>query len=337
MPATIRDVAKRAEVSISTVSRVINNENNVKDATVARVRKAIDECNYIPNAVAQNLKTDSTKIIGFVVSDISNGFYMIMAKVIESILHEKGYAVILCGTDDDPQKERSLIMRLQSMRVDGFIINTTENNNELISNISRTKPVVLVERSTDDLGFEGSYVGSDNHQGIKLLTEYLISNNHRKIGFINCNRFSTGKNRFAGFKHTMEAAGLSVDGNYPYIYNSPFFFAEEGWKACNNLMSLPEPPTALLVANNTLGIGTLKYLNSHGFSVPDDVSVAVLGSIDNSDLFAVNLTYINQNPYAIGEKAVKSIIDKIESPLTRGRDVIFGSTLIEGKSVKFAE
>lgn len=332
---TIRSVAKQAGVSVATVSRVINQAPGVRPKTVKKVNEAIAATNYIPNSVARNLKTDATKTIGFLISNISNSHFTSMAKTIESFMREKDYSIIVCSTDDDPDIELSYIHRLLGLRVDGLILNTTGQNSAYITELSHILPMVLVDRSISTPSFTGDFVGSNNFDGIQTLTKHLIKNGHRKIGIITSNlQVSTGQERLAGFQAAMQTIGIKADSDYIYRYDSNYFNEESGIDGCQYLMSLQDPPTAIVVTNNAMAIGAYKYLLAKGISVPGDVSVVSYGNISNSELFRTEPTYVTLNPVFMGEKAAKLLLSRIENPELSNREVIFEPLFIENNSTR---
>ena len=334
MAATIRDVARLAGVSTSTVSRALNAPSCVKHQTLSRIMKAVQECHYVPNTFARNLKTNSSKTIGLLISDISNSHFTSMAKAIETILRENGFSMIVCSTDENPQQELDYLHHMLSSQVDGLILNTTNFNNDQIVEFSSRLPVVLIERNIEEPGFRGDYIGSNNQEGMKEMTQYLLRNGHRKIGLINCEtQVSTGRERLQGFVNAMRAAGISAGTDYPYLFDCASFSVENGYTGCAHLMTMEDRPTALLVTNNTLTIGVLKYLRSHQVSVPKDISVMSYGNIEHSDLFCVDLGHAALSPAQIGEKAAGGILSRIEKPNLRNREVIFEPVLMTGQSV----
>ena len=334
MASTIRDVARLAQVSVSTVSRVLNDEGNVKKETVVRVKSAIDECHYVPNTFARNLKSNSSKTVGLLISDISNSHFTSMAKVIETILRENGFNMIICSTDENKEQELNYLNHMLSSRVDGLILNTTNLNNASIVEFSARLPVVLIERSIDSTAFRGDYIGSNNREGIRMLTQSLIDQGHRKIGIINCeSHVSTGRERLAGFVDAMRTIGITVNKQYPYLYDCTTFNIDNGFLGCRYFMQLPQPPTALVVTNNTLALGALKYLRINNFRIPEDISILTYGNIENSDLFFVDLGHATLNPYLIGEKAAKCILSRIAQPSLGNREVIFEPTFLANHSV----
>lgn len=333
--ATIKDVARAAGVSVATVSRVINNLGVVRKSTEDRVRKAIEETNYIPNAAATGLKTNSSKMIGFLISNIMNPHFTIMAKVIERTLRQRGYSLIVSSTDDDPAKEIHMLQCLQGLNVDGIILNTTGCNDEFVADLSTRIPMVLVDRSIRCPELIGDFVGSNGFDGVRALTEHLISRGHTRIGIITSNlSTSTGRERLEGFSAAMRSIGVTVDEKYPLRYSGEHFNEDDGASGCNYLMNLPEPPTAIVVANNAMVIGAYKYLNLRRIAVPDDVSIVSFGNINNSDLFRVQPTFATLNPSFIGEKAADLLLSRMEQPARGNREVFFEPLLVQGESTR---
>ncbi len=335
MTATIKDVARIANVSISTVSRVINHENNVKPETVQIVQEAIKACNYVPNNFARGLKSHVSRTIGFLVSDISNSYFATMAKRLETILHEKDFNLIICSTYEDRRQEMDYINHLIGHQIDGLILNTTGLNNKEIIKISQNLPIVLVERQLGTPNFHGDYVSSNNFEGIRQLTSVLLNLGHRKIGFINCEGFtSTGQERFKGFQNAMGDIGITIDGSYPYHYSCSSFSVDNGFQACSALMQMEERPTAVIAANNTLAIGTLRYLRLNNIRIPDEISFLSYGNIDNSELLFIDLGHATLNPVTIAEKAADFILSRIENPSLYNRECIFEPAILAKSSVK---
>ena len=330
---TIKDVARLAGVSTATVSRVINGASGVKQSTVDKVNKVIAETDYIPNATARNLKTDSTRIIGLIVSNISNNHFTSMSKVIDQVLREKGYSVIVCNTEDDPALELDCIRRLMSLQVAGIILNTTSQNDDSIAATSHNLPMVLVDRSISHPNFIGDFVGSNGFSGVKALTTHLIGLGHRDIGIITSNlKTSTGRERLEGFVSAMAGIGVTVDEHYPFRFDSRFFNVEGGIAGCSYLLSRENPPTAIVVANNTMAVGVYKYLHAQRVPVPGRISVASYGNIDNGELFSVEPTYTTLNPDFIGERAARLLLSRMDEPSRGNREVIFEPVLVAGGS-----
>ncbi len=329
---TIKDVAKHANVSIATVSRVLSNSNNVSPSTVEKVNKAILECNFIPNNIARNLKQDISKTIGYVVSDISNPYYMFIAKVLESYFRPFGYNIMISSTGENKEQELSCLNQLLSNRVAGIIINTTGKNNPFIVSMSKHTPTILLERYINSDEFIGDYVGSDNSTGIKTLTETLIENGHKKIAFINGSlNVSTGKIRYASFIDTLKLHHINYDTKHHI--NADTFDELNGYNAAQYLLSQTDKPTAIIVANNSLAIGALKYFKASNISIPNDISFASYGSLQNIELFFVETSLVYYDPKNIGDKLCELLSNRINNPCDN-QEAIFMPVLRKGVSIK---
>ena len=332
--STIKDVAKYANVSIATVSRVINEVQNVSPKTVKKVQDAIKELDYIPNGVARNLKSERSKTVGLLVSDIANSYFAVMAKTLEAELRKAGYDMLICSTNEDAMLEEKYINRFLSNQGAGMILNPTGQNCDLIETISQKLPVVLIERRFDMAGFVGDYVGANNCMGVYKLTEYLLENGHRDIAIINGRmNVNTGFERFNGFKDAMYDYGISIENDYIYRYDAAENIEKEGYKAAKYFMNLSKKPTAIIGGNNILTIGLYKYLKGHHINVPDDISIMGYGNIENCELFFVEPSYVTLNPVSIGKRASQYLVSRIETVTQVNREAIFESQLILGDSV----
>ncbi len=333
--ASITDVARAARVSTATVSRVVNDNYPVAGGTRARVLGAIAKLAWQPNEIARSLKTSATKIIAFVVSDISNVHFTSMARAIEDRVSAEGYNIIVCSTDGRREREAAYLTTLVSRRVDGLIINTTSSNDAMISGISRTTPVVLVSRRLRrSPGFRGDFVDSDNRRGAGVLTRHLIGLGHRRIGVLNGPQtLSTGRERYRGFVDAMRESGLAVDGDYPLRQDGDFG-EESGFAGARALCSRRARPTALIVMNNAMAIGALRYLRASGIRVPRDISVAAYGGIAGAELMYTQPSIVTLDPREIGTRAGELILQRLRDPDIGNRDVIVDSQLVPGTAVR---
>lgn len=334
MAVTIKDVAKYAGVSTATVSRVINNDQGVKPENVKKVTEAIEACQFVPNFVARNLKNSRTNTVALIVSDISNPYFTAMAKAISDILRQHGYDMFVCSTEENKETEAALIHRFQRNHVDGIILNTTNQNDAFVTNLSKTTPIVLIERQILSSDFIGDFVGGNNFSGVYSMTQHLLRLGHKNIGFINSElSVNTGAERMAGFVRAMADAKITIDANYPYQFSSKHFNYEGGYAGAKHLMRMSTPPSAIIASNNMLALGALAYLKSANLRIPEDVSFFSHGDIQNSELLFVNPSFSTQNPYTLGERAASFIVSRIESPSMHNRQAIFESQLIIGDSV----
>lgn len=332
--ATIKDVARLAGVSTATVSRVINRNYYVSPEIENKVLSAIKDLNYFPNSVARSLKNDNTHMIGLLVSDISNGYFTSIAKIMEDIVSPERYNIIMCSTEDDREREYNYLNLLIQKKIDGLIINTTGENDDFIASISQKVPVVLLNRRVYNSNFTGDFIDSSNVDGVRILTSHLISLGHRKIGIINGDlSVSTGKERFEGFVDAMKHLGVTVDNSYPYCYEGSFT-VESGYDGAAYLLGLKDPPTGIVVMNNAMAIGAMKYLRTNNIRVPENVSLASYGNIDNIEVMYIQPSIVTLNARLIGEKAGKMILERIRNKSMVNREIIFTPQLAPGDAVR---
>jgi DNA-binding LacI/PurR family transcriptional regulator len=333
--AGITDVARAARVSTATVSRVVNGNYAVAGRTRARVLQAISRLNYQPNAVARSLKKTETKIIGFVVSDISNAHFTAMARSIEDRLSEAGYNIIVCSTDGIKKREATYLTTLVGRRVDGLIVNTTGHNDAMIADLSRSLPIVLVNRRIrGDAAFRGDFVDGDNRSGAQALTEHLLSLGHRRIGVIAGPRtLSTGRERYQGYLEAMRRAGHPVRRGDPFTRVGDFG-EQSGYDATAAFWDAKRRPTALLVMNNAMALGALKFLRAHAVRVPDDVSVAVYGTMPDADLMYTRPSFVTLDARLMGEHAAHLMLERLAEPGLPNREAILDTELVPGTAVR---
>lgn len=327
---TIKDVAKYAGVSTATVSRVVNQNYYVSPEIEAKVNEAIKRLNYYPNSIARSLKNESTLTIGLLVSDISNNYFTTIAKAIEDVVSKENYNIIVCSTENSKEKELTYIKLLMSKKIDGLIVNTTGKNNEFISNLSKTVPIVLINRRIENSDFVGDFIDTSNIEGVYDLTYHYISMGHRKIGIINGDLdLSTGWERFDGFKLAMSKVGIKVDDEYPFRYDGDFT-VESGYQGAMTLLSMPEKPTAIVIMNNSMTTGALKYLRLKNLKVPEDVAIASYGALDNMELMYVRPTISAFNEWVLGKRAGEFILQRIKNEASSNREAIYTPQLITG-------
>jgi LacI family transcriptional regulator len=310
MKNTIKDVAREANVSVATVSRVLNESSFVSEQIKERVFSAVAKLNYQPNAIARSLKIDKTNTIGIVVPDITNPYFMNISKGIENIVYEQGYNLIFGSADESPKKEGKLLQLLYEKRVDAIVLATSGGNEALIKNIHRAgTPIVLVDRRIDcpnnlDLIVE------DNIGGAYYLTKTLIEKGHSRIGLVNGDLdTSTGMERFLGFKKALANYNIEHDDKFTYLGD---FSKSEGEKAVRYFWNLNERPTAILSFNNLMTFGVLLELTRMGKHIPGDIVVASYGETEAAQLLTdSDIISLTQFPYQMGVKAGGILIDRL--------------------------
>jgi len=330
---TIKEIAKLAGVSIATVSRVINGARNVSRENIDKVEKVILDSDFLPNSVARSLRSENTRTIGLIISDISNSYFNIIAKVSEDIFRKCDYSMIVCSTEEDRERELNYLRLLVARKVSGIILNSTGKNDGFVSKLSNDLPIVLINRLIKAPGFLGDFIDSANHDGVEMLVEHLCAKGHRRIGVINGDlNISTGKERYEGFITSMKRCGVAIGDDYIYRYDGHFHQAE-GYDGAHYLMGLSPRPSAIIVMNNAMAIGALKYLKKINARVPEDVSLTVYGDIYNSDILYVEPTHVTLNPTTIGRKAAEFILERINNPGSLNRELRYSPSFIKGTSV----
>jgi len=331
---TIVDVAKRARVSPTTVSRVLNNDTkgHMREETKQRVLKAIKELDYTPNKYARFMKKQKSGVIGVLVPDISNQFFSLMVRGVENVSYQNNYSVIICDAENSLEKENKYIDILLKERVEGVILTSSANENEQVHKLIRKKiPVILADRKLKNVDIP--YVGSDGFEDSYSLTQHLISLGYKEIGFVKgpC-QVTTAQERFEGYISAMKDHGLTI--NDDYIREGDYTF-EGGYKAGKDLInSVKRFPQAIIAANDLMAVGIIRALEEEKLKVPKDVGVAGFDHIPLSSLVSPRLTTIDISAYNIGQEAALMLLDYIKRKRKRKKVKILDSKLIKGESCR---
>lgn len=330
--ATIYDVAKKAGVSITTVSRVINNYPHVQEETRQRVKQVLKELNFIPNSNASSLVKKTTNTIAVIVPDITNNFFTTLVRGVEDKANDNGFAVILGNTDENRTKEQTYIQMFMERRVDGLIIDTVSSGvKNLKSIMKREIPLVLVDREIN--GLQIAYVGSNNLQGAETLVDYLIKLGHRRIAMISGPpETSVYQQRMEGYQTALRKAELPVDEQILLWGEKPN--QETGQVLTQSLLKLTPRPTAIFAANNFLALGVFAVLQEKGLGVPRDISVVCFDANDNGATLNPFFTTISQPAYMMGQMAVELLLRQIKQKEASATKIILESELIVRNSTK---
>ncbi|MGF9713784.1 LacI family DNA-binding transcriptional regulator [Paenibacillus naphthalenovorans] len=304
---TIKDVAKHAGVSTATISRVLNGSGYVSEDVRRQVLASVKELNYRPNAIARSLKQEKSRSIGMILPDMSNPYFMTIARTIQQRLVAEGYRLLFMDSDENPDKEREALDALLSNRVEGLLLAGTGGNKEQLRQlIGSGIPVVLVDRCVP--GVSADLVMEDNRGPVRQAMEYLVSAGHRHIGMIHGPKtISTALERYEAAVRALQEAGFQVGEEYVY---SGDFSRKSGKQAIQKLMKLPVPPTAVFSANNEMTFGLYLGLQEMGIGL-DEVEVVSFGDLDFSSLFKHRLSVIMQHPESIGDSAAGILLDKL--------------------------
>lgn len=305
---TITDVARKAGVSTSTVSHVINETRYVSDEVKQRVRTAMKDLHYQPNVIARSLRTRETQTVGVVVSDITNPFFTSIVRAIEDEVLKQGYNIILCDTDEKPEREQVYLRLLMGRRVDGLIVAPSSGNADLLQlAIESGYPTVLLDRSIP--GLDADVVLSDNEGGAFDAVSYLIGIGHRRIGIIAGRlEVSTGADRMAGYVRAIKAHGIPVDESLIEVAQ---FKREIAYEKTREMLARSEPPTALFVCNNAMTAGAMAAIKAAGKKVPKDISVVGFDDSEWAALMDPPLTVVAQPIVELGTRAAQLLMRRI--------------------------
>lgn len=335
MGPTIRDVAKAAGVSVTTVSRVLNRYADVSAKTRQKVLRVIEELGYQPNAVARGLVKKRTRTIGLVVSDLtkSRSGHHFMFDVLIGVndrAQAYGYDVILFSTSPTAQEKTSYLDFVRQRRVDGVIVMGIRLNDPYTEEIVRSSiPSVLIDvmRTSKTC----SYVTTDNIAGARMATEYLLRLGHRHIGMVNGHRQAdVSLQRLAGYQQALRDAGLPYRESY--VYDGAFEQAD-GAKGTAELLSRHPEITAIFFASDLMAIGGMHQVESEGKSVPEDLSIVGFDDIDLATLVRPPLTTIRQHRYEMGETAVDTLVRMLDEGDV-GRGIVLAPELIVRESAR---
>uniref|UniRef100_A0A7C3MQG0 LacI family transcriptional regulator n=1 Tax=Dictyoglomus thermophilum TaxID=14 RepID=A0A7C3MQG0_DICTH len=324
---TMKDVAKLAGVSISTVSHVINKTRYVEKETRERVYEAIKTLGYRPNILASSLRKKITNTIGLIISNITNLFYPEVVRGVEDYLTKFNYNLILCNSDEDVEKEKNYIEVLFSRRVDGLII-TPSKSSETRENLDlfreKNIPIVLVDRKIE--GLDEDVVLVDNVKGTYDAINYLISLGHKRIGIITGPLdTTTGYERLEGYLKALEDNNIKKDNNL--IYEGDFK-EKGGYEGTSYLLNLKNPPTAIFSSNNLMVLGSLKRITEIGVKIPSDLSLISFDDMEWFPYFSPPLTAVYQPAYELGETAVKLLFERLKRGRKKKKEVILPTKLV---------
>ena len=308
----MNEVAKRAGVSIATVSRVLNNSTSVNESTRIKILKVIKDLKYKPSRVAKRLRSKSNtgNLLGVLIPDIQNPFYVDVLRGIEEVAYENNYAIIMCNYGQDEKKEISYLDILQSEAIDGLIAAPVDENDQRLKNIIKGGlPVVCVDRGL--AGIDVDIVWVNNEEGAYSAVTYLIKSGYKRIAYISgLPSIPSSRMRKKGYLRALESYQLSSSELIKYGDSS----FESGVILCAALLDLPNPPDALFTGNNLITLGALETLNKRKQRIPEDVAI-----VGFDDMFWANslnppLTAVRQPAYEIGKRAGELMIQRISDP-----------------------
>jgi len=327
MPS-IKDVASAAGVSTATVSRVLANNSRVKEETRDRVLKAISELNYRPNLIARSLRVQKSAKIGLLVSDIRNPFFTAISRAVEDAAYEQGYSVLMCNTDENPEKEELYLNLLHDENVAGMIFSPTQQFSARLSTFTSNIPLVIIDRSVKSNQVD--MVLLDNVAAAYDLTTHLVQNGYKKIAGLFGNASTTGRERNKGFNKALSDNQLKPTAE---LFLPPRI--QQGYDATLTLLDDENRPDAIFTSNSLLTAGVFQAIRDRKLKVPDDVALVGFDETTWGAFVDPPVTVIAQPTEEIGRTATELLFQRIDEPSRSPKTVILKGTLIvRGSSAK---
>jgi LacI family fructose operon transcriptional repressor len=329
MPS-IKDVAKTAGVSTATVSRVLANHSRIKDETRQRVLEAVEQLNYRPNLIARSLRAQKSAKIGLVVSDIRNPFFTAISRAVEDSAYEQGYSVLMCNTDENPEKEELYLNVLHDENVAGVIFSPTKQFSARFKSYNSNIPYVMIDRFVENKDVD--MVLLDNAAAAYELTTHLIENGYRKLAGLFGDASTTAPERRRGFQKALKDNELNPVATHivpPRI--------RPGYETTITLLTQKEKPDAIFTSNSMLTAGAFQAIRDSKLIVPNDIALVGFDETTWGELVDPPITLIAQPTEEIGRTATELLFQRIQEPTRSPKTVILKGRLIaRGSSAKRA-
>ncbi|HDZ9463079.1 TPA: substrate-binding domain-containing protein [Vibrio cholerae] len=330
--ATMKDIARLAGVSTSTVSHVINKSRFVSDEIAERVNNAAQQLNYAPSALARSLKMNRTKTIGMLVTTSTNPFFGEVVKGVERSCYHQGYNLILCNTEGDNQRMKASINTLLQKRVDGLLLMCSTLEGERLDVFDRYPDIPIVVMDWGPILFTSDKIQDNSLQGGYIAAKHLIECGHKEIGCITGPLIRhQAQMRYEGYKRALAEAGIAI--NPDWIVESDFE-CEGGYQAFEKLYERGKLPSALFVSNDMMAMGVIQAASQRGLRVPDDLSLIGYDDVHIAKFMTPALTTIHQPKYRLGKAAVDTLLYRLENPDTTAQVVQLEPTLVVRNSVR---
>ncbi|WP_434999381.1 substrate-binding domain-containing protein [Vibrio scophthalmi] len=329
--ATMKDIAKLACVSTSTVSHVINQSRYVSEEIAERVNRAAQELNYSPSVLARSLKTNRTKTLGMLVTTSSNPFFGEVVKGVERSCYQKGYNLILCNTEGDQERMTTSISTLLQKRVDGLILMCSSLEGEHIEIFDKYPDVPVVVMDWGPMLFASDKIQDNSLRGGYIAAKYLIECGHHEIGCITgpLNRYQA-QMRYEGYKRALNEEGLAFHPNWIIESN---FECDGGYEAFNRMYQKGPLPSAIFVCNDMMAMGVINAANEKGIAIPEELSIIGYDDIQIAKFMSPSLTTIHQPKYRLGQAAVETLLRKLDKSCDEAQVIQLEPTLVERSSV----
>jgi LacI family transcriptional regulator len=303
--STITDVARRANVSPATVSRVLNGTSAVAAEKADRIRKAIADLNYEPFGPARALRQQRVRVWAVIIADVENPFFTSVVRGIEDVAYANGYRLVLCNSDENLAKEAGYVDIAIRERMAGLVIAVASTTESRLDRLARENiPVVAIDRRVTGHNIDSVVV--DNRGGARDGTRHLLENGWGRIGcVVGPTHISTSNERLAGYRDALAEAGHTLDRA---LVRRADFREDGGYKATRALLEMARPPDAMFIANNMMTLGALHAIQDLGLRVPRDLGVIGFDDSPTADLMRPRLTVVAQPTYEIGQVAGELLV-----------------------------
>ncbi|MFZ3576840.1 LacI family DNA-binding transcriptional regulator [Virgibacillus sp. DJP39] len=334
MSVTIKDVAKRAGVATSTVSRVISDSPKISEKTKRKVRKVMEEIGYHLNENARNLVQQSTKTVGIVMKNstsesLHDPFFPEVLRGISAYCHKQDYSISLTTGESEEAIFQDVTKMVQGKKVDGLIVSYSKKNDKVVPYLIECGiPFVVIGKPVGQIN-QILYVDNDNIYAAKEATEHLVKLGHEKIGFIGGNtEFEVAEARSNGYKEAIRLNNLVVTEDYVRSPKSP----ELAKQAVYELMKLPVPPTGLVITDDLSALSVLLVLKKLNLDVPENISIITFNNTMISKFSSPPMTSVDTQIYQLGYESARCLIDEIKDPSSIKRSVIIPTFIEERES-----
>ncbi len=323
----MKRIARDLGVSITTVSKVINNRDDISAGTRARVLARIEELGYHPNAVARSLTLRRSYTIGVVIPDLMHSFFVEVIAGMEPVFSARGFGLLLCSSGEDARKERSEIAMLRQRQVDGIVIASTSaaGNSDVLGDLASHGTALVMFDRDDHPGVRCDRVLTDDEKVGTLAGEHLIESGRRVIAHITGPRIVHARRRERGYRQALEAHGLPAR---PGLVVRGGFMEADGYRAMTRLLAIRPRVDGVFAANDPSAIGAMKAIWDAGLRVPEDVAVVGVGNIAHGDLLRVPLTTVSWSRAEQGRRAAELLLDRVGDGQAPYRHVIIPPELI---------
>ncbi|GAA0469537.1 LacI family DNA-binding transcriptional regulator [Alkalibacillus silvisoli] len=323
---TIKDVAHHAEVSVATVSRVINRNGYVNEDTRKKVEAAVEELNYKPNSVARSLFKKQSKTIGIIVPDITNPYFPELVRGVEDYLIKKGFTTILCNSDEDPEKERLYLDVMKQKYVDGVIIVSNMAEREFIDECDI--PMVALDRNVHQ---EMPAFVIDNRDGGRVATEHLFDVGCKRVAHIKGpDQVINSEERYEGYIEVVNGRDWFQDS----FVVSGNFEQKQAAQVTKQLLNKHPEIDGIFAGNDAMAVGVLKAAESLNLKVPEDLAIIGFDGIDLTEMTSPELTTLSQPIYQMSRDAAKALITLIEGKTIKQKENLFPLQLLKRQSTK---